>query len=109
MEENSYIKRQRLYKGIMLVLLTAFITFILTSIFVSNQLGNNATSNNSLTSIFQNITGSSELQKSLETIEKLVKDKYLNEVDEKKAIEGAIEGYVASLGDPYTEYISTLR
>lgn len=105
MEENSYIKRQRLYKGIMLVLLTAFITFILTSIFVSNQLGNNATSNNSLTSIFQNITGSSELQKSLETIEKLVKDKYLNEVDEKKAIEGAIEGYVASLGDPYTEYI----
>ena len=105
MEENSYIKRQRLYKGIMLVLLTAFITFILTSIFVSNQLGNNATSNNSLTSIFHNITGSSELQKSLETIEKLVKDKYLNEVDEKKAIEGAIEGYVASLGDPYTEYI----
>lgn len=105
MEENSYIKRQRLYKGIMLVLLTAFITFILTSIFVSNQLGNNATSNNSLTSIFENITGSSELQKSLETIEKLVKDKYLNEVDEKKAIEGAIEGYVASLGDPYTEYI----
>ena len=105
MEENGYIKRQRLYKGIMLVLLTAFITFILTSIFVSNQLGNNATSNNSLTSIFENITGSSELQKSLETIEKLVKDKYLNEVDEKKAIEGAIEGYVASLGDPYTEYI----
>ena len=105
MEENSYIKRQRLYKGIMLVLLTAFITFILTSIFVSNQLGNNATSNNSLTSIFQNITGNSSLTKSLETIEKLVKDKYLNEIDEKKAIEGAIEGYVASLGDPYTEYI----
>ena len=105
MEENSYIKRQRLYKGIMLVLLTAFITFILTSIFVSNQLGNNATSNNSLTSIFQNITGSSSLTKSLETIEKLVKDKYLNEIDEKKAIEGAIEGYVASLGDSYTEYI----
>lgn len=105
MEENSYIKRQRLYKGIMLVLLTAFITFILTSIFLSNQLEKNGSSSNSLTSIFQNITGSSSLQKSLETIEKLVKDKYLNEVDEKKAIEGAIEGYVASLGDPYTEYI----
>ena len=105
MEENSYIKRQRLYKGIMLVLLTAFITFILTSIFLSNQLEKNGSSSNSLTSIFKNITGSSELQKSLETIEKLVKDKYLNEVDEKKAIEGAIEGYVASLGDPYTEYI----
>ena len=105
MEENGYIKRQRLYKGIMLVLLTAFITFILTSIFLSNQLEKNGSSSNSLTSIFENITGSSELQKSLETIEKLVKDKYLNEVDEKKAIEGAIEGYVASLGDPYTEYI----
>ena len=86
MEENSYIKRQRLYKGIMLVLLTAFITFILTSIFLSNQLEKNGSSSNSLTSIFENITGSSELQKSLETIEKLVKDKYLNEVDEKKQL-----------------------
>ena len=102
MEENSYVKRQRFYKGIMLVLLTAFITFILTSIFISNQLEKDGTTNNSITSIFQ---GSSSLQKSLETIEDLINDKYLYEVDEKKSIEGAIEGYVASLGDPYTQYV----
>ena len=106
MEENSYIKRQRVYKTIMLVILTAFITFILTSIFISNQLENNGTTNNSsLSSIIQNITGGSSLQKAMATIEEEVKEKYLNEYDENKAIEGAMAGYVAALGDPYTEYI----
>ena len=106
MEENSYVKRQRFYKTIMLVVLTVFITFIFTTVFISNQIEKNGSTNdNSITSIFQNLTGNSNLQKSLETIEELVKDKYLNEIDEKKAIEGAIEGYVDSLGDPYTEYI----
>lgn len=106
MEENSYIKRQRVYKTIMLVILTAFITFILTSIFISNQLENNTTTNNSsLSSIIQNLTGGSNLQKAIATIEEEVKEKYLNEYDENKAIEGALAGYVDSLGDPYTEYI----
>ena len=106
MEENSYIKRQRVYKTIMLVILTAFITFILTSIFISNQLENNGTTNNSsLSSIIQNITGGSSLQKAMATIEEEVKEKYLNEYDENKAIEGAMAGYVAALGEPYTEYI----
>ncbi len=106
MEENSYIKRQRVYKTIMLVILTAFITFILTSIFISNQLESNSTTNNSsLSSIIQNLTGGSSLQKAMATIEEEVKEKYLNEYDENKAIEGAMAGYVAALGDPYTEYI----
>ena len=106
MEENSYIKRQRVYKTIMLVILTAFITFILTSIFISNQLESNSTTNNSsLSSIIQNLTGGSSLQKAMATIEEEVKEKYLNEYDENKAIEGATAGYVAALGDPYTEYI----
>lgn len=106
MEENSYIKRQRVYKTIMLVILTTFITFILTSIFISNQLESNSTTNNSsLSSIIQNITGGSSLQKAMATIEEEVKEKYLNEYDENKAIEGAMAGYVAALGDPYTEYI----
>ena len=106
MEENSYIKRQRVYKTIMLVILTAFITFILTSIFISNQLESNSTTNNSsLSSIIQNLTGGSSLQKAMATIEEEVKEKYLSEYDENKAIEGAMAGYVAALGDPYTEYI----
>ena len=75
MEENSYIKRQRVYKTIMLVILTAFITFILTSIFISNQLESNSTTNNSsLSSIIQNLTGGSSLQKAMATIEEEVKE-----------------------------------
>lgn len=108
MEENSYIKRQRIYKTIMLVILTIFITAMVTSIYISNKL--NATNNTEKTpisSIIDNLTGSgnSSLVNSIKNIEKTVKDKYLNSIDEEKAIEGAIAGYVSSLGDPYTEFI----
>ena len=37
MEEDNYLKRQRIYKTIMLVVLTAFITFILTAIYITNK------------------------------------------------------------------------
>ena len=40
-EEENYLKRQRIYKTIMLVVLTAFLTFILTTIYISNKNGTN--------------------------------------------------------------------
>lgn len=36
-EEEKYLKKQRIYKGIMLVILTAFITFILTTAYILNK------------------------------------------------------------------------
>ncbi len=44
-------------------------------------------------------------QKNIKYIKSILDKYYLNDIDEEKAAEGAIEGYVASLGDPYTEYI----
>ena len=38
MEEDNYLKRQRIYKNIMLVVLTAFLTFILTTIILNQFL-----------------------------------------------------------------------
>ena len=108
-DNNKYIKRQKIYKTIMLVILTAFITFILTAIYIKKLDENTQTSgtNSGTSSILSGLTNDSNLTKSLKNIEKLVKSKYLNvsNIDETKAIDGAIEGYINSLGDEYTEYI----
>ena len=103
MEEEKYLKKQRIYNGIMLVILTAFITAILTTAYIGRKydLGNN---NNSISSLF-NTSSDNYVSTSINYIKKILKKYYLNDIDEEKAEEGAIEGYVESLGDPYTEYI----
>lgn len=103
-DNNKYIKRQRVYKIIMLIVLTAFITSILTTIYITKNDNSTSTSN----SILNNLSSDTSLSKSLKSIEKTIKSKYLNasDIDESKAIDGAIEGYVNSLGDEYTEYIT---
>lgn len=107
-EDNKYIKRQKIYKIIMLMILTAFVTSILTAIYIVKLDGNTQTTNNSgVSSILNALTSDSNLTKSLKGIETIVKNKYLNvsDIDETSAIDGAIEGYINSLGDEYAEYI----
>ena len=101
-EDEKYLKKQRIYKGIILVILTAFITFILTTAYILNKYDIGDV-NQSLSSLFNNFT--SDDGTSINYIKKILKKYYLNDIDEEKAEEGAIEGYVESLGDPYTEYI----
>ena len=36
LEEHNYLKRQRIYKTIMLVILTVFLTYIITTIYIAN-------------------------------------------------------------------------
>ena len=104
--EEKYLKRQRIYKIIMLVVLTAFIIFILTTIYISNRYDlTGDTGANKVTSILKGSSEDDNLTKSLKYIEELVNKYYLNDIDEQKAIDGAIAGYVSALGDEYTEYI----
>lgn len=108
-DNNKYVKKQKIYKIIMLMVLTAFITSIVTAMYVVKLEGNiqsNGT-NTGASSILSSLTSETNLTKSLKSIEKLVNSKYLNvsDIDETKAIDGAIEGYIDSLGDEYTEYI----
>lgn len=102
--EEKYLKKQRIYKTIMLVALTAFLTCILTTMYLANKydLGSN---NDTISSLISTSAEDTSLTKSLRTIENLMKKYYLNEIDEQKAIEGAIDGYISSFGDEYTEYI----
>ena len=108
-DNNKYVKRQKIYKVIMLMVLTAFITSIVTAMYVVKLEGNiqSTGTNTGALSILSSLTSETNLTKSLKSIEKLVNSKYLNvsDIDETKAIDGAIEGYIDSLGDEYTEYI----
>ena len=105
MEEEKYLKRQRFYKTVMLVILTAFLTFIFTTIYITNKY-NLGDGNQTISSLFGGSSSRDDkLTKSLKNIKSLLKKYYLNDIDEDKAIDGAIEGYVAALGDKYTEYI----
>ncbi len=103
--EEKYLKKQRIYKTIMLIALTAFITCILTTIFLANKydLGNGK---DTISSLIGNTSEETDnLTTSIKNIENLINKYYLNDIDEQKAIDAAIDGYVSSLGDPYTEYI----
>ena len=108
-DNNKYVKRQKIYKVIMLMVLTAFITSIVTAMYVVKLEGNiqSTGTNTGASSILSSLTSETNLTKSLKSIEKLVNSKYLNvsDIDETKAIDGAIEGYIDSLGDEYTESI----
>ena len=102
-EDNKYIKRQKVYKIIMLIVLTAFITFLVTTTYIINNLdGTNGDS--TLSSLISN-SDNDELTKTLKGIEEIIDKYYLKDVDEQKAIDGAIQGYIEALGDEYTEYI----
>lgn len=100
MEEE---KSQKIYKYIMIIAITAFITFLVTSICVSNYYtGGN--SDNIL--ILNSNSKNSNTQNSLNAIKTIIDKYYLGEVDEQKLTEGAIKGYVEGLEDPYSEYIT---
>ena len=104
--EDKKLKRQNIYKVVMLVVLTATITFMLTTMVMYNKfstsygsLGDKGTTTGTTT------TSYTDLVKTLETFKAMIKQKYIGEVDEEQIIEGAIKGFVEGLGDPYTEYL----
>ena len=97
-------KSQKVYKIIMLIILTAFITFMITSLSLYSYYTNKP----AYTLITDSSsTDTSELDSYLKKIDSLINKYYLwsDKIDQDKLKEGAISGYVSGLGDEYTEYI----
>ena len=98
-------KSQRVYKTIMLVVLTSFITFMITAFSIYNNVPDKT-----IQGLVEQTTEkvkTSELESYLNKIKSAINKYYLwnDNIDEQKLKDGAIEGYVAALGDEYTEYI----
>ncbi|HOZ55303.1 MAG TPA: S41 family peptidase [Clostridia bacterium] len=100
-------KSAKIFKIIMLVFLTSFITFIITVPVVYKYI-----ENNSYKIKAKNINGSisnsqtTTLDATLRNFKSILENKYIGEIKEEQLIEGAIKGYVQGLGDEYTQYLS---
>ena len=92
--ENS----QKIYKIIMLVILTAVITFMITSIALYKVVGN--------TNVKYVVSDGSTIGTKIEYYKNFIKNNYIYDIDEEKMLESAIKGYFAGLGDEYSEYIT---
>ena len=99
MKEN---KSERIYKIIMLIIVTAFITFFITSLSMYSYF----TKNDKGVVLVQQSKSSSELENKLSQFKSLIDKYFLGDVDEEKLEESAIKGYIERLDDKYTEYIS---
>ena len=104
MEDNN---KSKVYKIIMLIIMTALVTFMITSIgmynyFVKTNQGRIAV----VESIEKNGDDYSMLNAKLQIVKDYLNDNYIGELNLDQMIEGAIKGYVEGVGDDYTEYLS---
>ena len=100
MEES---KKNRIYKIIMLEILTIFLTIMITAIGVYSYFMNNKELGNY---ILVESSDGEDIANELSKFKKIIDKYYIGEVDEEKLKEGAIKGYIEGLDDPYSEYIS---
>ena len=99
------IRRQKIYRVVMIVILTAVITFMVTTIVMYNKF-NNLYASDSNTSNSTNTSNEYSLVQTLQTFKTMINQLYIGDIDEESMLEGAIKGYVEGLGDPYTEYLT---
>lgn len=86
-------KKDKVYKIIMLILITATITFMVTSIGMYNY--------------FVRMSDDTEaIAKKLEIVKKELEEYYIGDIDAESMTESAIKGYVAGLNDDYSEYLT---
>lgn len=93
-------KFKKAYKSIMLIIVVALVTFILTSVFLYNKLGTTGKYASSIPGT------STELIKKIYSVRAIMDDKYISDINEEDLVNGAIKGYVEGLGDDYTEYFT---
>ena len=98
----NFEKKNNIYKIAMTVLVTVIITFMATSILLYNYFFK---TEDGLTKALI-ATESNSLDTKIQLIKEYINEFYLGEVNEKDMIESAVKGYVAGLGDEYTEYLT---
>ncbi len=91
-------RSKRIYKSIMLIIIVALVTFILTSVFLYNKIGSSY--------YLSGKTVDSQLLRKIYALKGIIDSEYITDVNEDDLINGAIKGYVEGLGDEYSEYFT---
>lgn len=100
-DEKMYPNNKKnAYKVVMLLIITIFVTILLTIIGFSNYLKKD----NNIKYIISSVK-TNDIETEILKIRSVIDEYYLKEIDEQKLIDGAIKGYVEALGDKYTQYL----
>lgn len=103
---NDEKRGQKVYKIIMLMILTAFITFMLTCIGIYKYLGKDTLISRKIDITSNTGEGDVNIDKKLSKYKAIIDKYFLGDIDEKKLEEGAIKGYIEALDDKYSEYVT---
>ena len=90
---------QKIYRVVMLVIITALISSLVTAIYVNEKF----TSSTSLKNIAGG-NGTTGIETALASIRTILENEYIGELNDEQMLEMAIKGYVAGVGDEYTVY-----
>lgn len=104
----NFDKKNSIYKTVMVIIVTALVTFLIASIVFYNYYIKTDKGNIKALSKYISISHSTaKLEKKVEILKKCLENSYMGELNEDKMIEGALKGYVEGLGDKYTEYLTS--
>ena len=92
-----------IFKYISIIVVTAFITFVVTSVFGYQYINTNE---NYYIKTAKSDDSTGTMDRTFTSFKKVLEEKYIGEINEKDMRECAIKGYVAGLNDPYTEYFT---
>ena len=99
----DFERKNKAYKSVMLVIVTALITFLVTSIGMYNYL---TKTNQGITKVVTT-SETSDLDTKIKLIKTYLDTYYLGEIkSDEELAESAIKGYVEGLKDKYTEYLT---
>ena len=103
-------KKNSIYKVVMLVLITAIITFMATSMGMYNYfIGTDEGRIESLVKYIETSKDTENLIERFEIVKKYLEKYYIGEIDIDSMTEYAIKGYVAGLNDEYTQYLTKME
>ena len=98
----NFEKKNSAYKIVMAIIVTAIVTFLVTSLLFYNYY---LKTGKGLAKVL--VTNqSNELDAKLQLIKSYINKYYLGDIDEAKMKEMAVKGFVAGLDDEYTEYLT---
>lgn len=90
-------KKNSVYKSLLLIIVTAMVTAIITTVVVYRY-----TINKNIEIIGEEKT--ENIETNLARFRKIIDKYYLGEINEEDLVTGAIKGYIKGLGDEYSEY-----
>ena len=103
MEDNN---KSKVYKIIMLIIMTALVTFMITSIGMYNFYTKTPKGKQEIIQKIEIPNSLEALDVKIQGINEYLDDYYIGEIDKEKMIESAVKGYVEGLQDAYTEYLT---